>query len=161
MSTADYVSPAWGLIGVTVGWVLNAIMDGVRRVWQRQDKTHDLSIQRGEELLQHCYEAFQWSEDARRKAFEGDVYVPIPTPIFRIAGTVELYYPALSERAQNLDGLARAYRDILVEIAGNKSRNVPMTPEVSQRLRDAVHTLHPAIGLLLTDARKAVGASIG
>lgn len=160
-NTTDVPGPAWGLIGVALGWVLNALMDAIRRRWQRKDKTRDLSIQRGEDLLQHCHEAFQWSEDARKKAFEGDVYVPIQTPVFRIAGAVELFYPVLSERAKDLDRVARDYRSTLVDIASGKARGTPLTQEANHRLQATLGALQLSIGVLLTEARAIVRATIG
>jgi len=157
---AELPGPSWGLIGVALGWFLNAVMDAIRRRWQRNDKTQDLALSRGEELLQQCYEVFQWSEDARKCAFDGEFYVPIPTSVLRAAGIVELYYPALSERAKALDKAAREYRAVLVDIAAKKSTAKPLPQDATQRLQSTQEALYKCNILLLNDARERVRSVI-
>ena len=112
----------WGLIGVALGWLLTTVADIMRRRAERKEKNRDLRIKRGEELLQRLEELYQWSEQARRTAFTGDIYVPIQVPVFRFAAIVEIFYPELSERAKDLDSRVTAYRNILIDIAANKTQ---------------------------------------
>jgi len=147
------------LAGIVVGWALGVTKDAVQRHWQRIDKNRDLSIQRGEELLQQCHDMYVWSEDARRKAFEGDINVPVPTAAFRIAAIVELYYPALTDRSRNLDVVTQDYRVALVDIA-EEVRKGTNQPEKLKPFHEAHQKLLPAIGLMLEDARQAVRAEL-
>lgn len=151
---------AWGLFGVALGWGLSSVTEMIRRRWSRQEKMHDLHVQRGEELLQCCQQTFQWVEDASRAAFQGDIYVPIQHPIFRLVAIVEIYFPSLIADARDLDTAARAYRDRLVEIASNKGRGLPMTTELNEEFQATHISLPPVIGKMLTKARQAVRAAI-
>ena len=148
------------LAGTVIGWVLNLLMELVRRKWQRADEARRLTIARGDELVKECHELFQWSEDARRKAFEGDVYVPMQMPLFRIVAIVELHYPSLRTRAGDLDTVVKAYREALVGVATSKLSGAPMDPRLGQQLHAFHDTLLPAIGMMLTEARKAVRAEL-
>jgi hypothetical protein len=88
----------------------------------------------------------QWSEQARRAAFTGDIYVPIRVPVFRFAAIVEIFYPERSEGAKDLDSRVTAYRNILIEIATNKMQRTQMTEPLMGRLAKNAEELRRAPG---------------
>jgi len=153
---------AWGLIGVGVGWGLNVITEALRRRARRKDKARDVEMQRGEELVERCHEAFRWLIEAQRLALTGQPAIPLQASVMRAVAIVEIYYQDLRSRAQALDAAAREYRDFLIEIATNdRLLGVPLTRELDARLVGLRDALMTSIGMLLTDARKAVRAKIG
>jgi hypothetical protein len=145
-----------GLIGVALGWVLKELSDRIRRGEDRKEKTRELTIKRGEELLQQLEALYEWSERARATAFTGDIYVPLQIPAFRLAAIVEVFYPSLSQKARDLDARVTAYRNILVDIAANKKAGKPMTDALMGRLAQAAEQLPIAIGMMISDARDTV-----
>jgi hypothetical protein len=144
------------LVGVVVGWVLTSGTEYFRRRRDRKDKTRDLTVQRGEELLQQLVALFQWSEEARQTAFKGDIYVPVQIPAFHFAAIVEIFYPSLSQQARELDAKVTDYRAVLVDIAANKMTGKPITDALKGRLASAAERLPVAIGMMISKAREAV-----
>jgi hypothetical protein len=150
----------WGLIGVALGFLMTTAADFMRRRAERKEKARDLRIKRGEELLQKLEELYQWSEQARRIAFTGDIYVPIQVPVFRFAAIVEIFYPQLSQRAKDLDSQVTTYRNVLIDIAANKTQGKPMTEPLMARLAKNAEELPVAIGHAIADTRDAVRAQL-
>lgn len=93
-STA-WIEPTATLVSVLVGAGITFAVGYIQRRWSQRDKSHDQLIARGEELIDRCQELSEWIEEARKVAFTGSGYgfVPVQSPIFRIAAIVELYYP--------------------------------------------------------------------
>jgi hypothetical protein len=145
-----------GLIGVALGWILKELSDRIRRWEDRKEKTRELTINRGEELLQQLVALFEWAEEARKTAFKGDIYVPVQNPAFHFAAIVEIFYPSLSPKARELDAKVTNYRNILVDVAANKMTGKPMTDALNGRLAAAAEGLPVAIAMMISDARDAV-----
>jgi uncharacterized protein (DUF2342 family) len=152
---------AWGLVGVLIGWALNAITEWIRRHTQRKDKARDLETQRGEELVEQCHQAFEWMVEARRVALQENRDIPVQVPAMRAAAIVEIYYQGLHDRAVAVDTASQKYRSVLTEISSNRMRGVATTRELNEQLARLAEGLMTAIGLLLHDAREAVRAKVG
>ena len=162
MEAANHLLPeVTGLVGVALGWLLTTAGDVMRRRAERKEKARDLRIKRGEELLQRLEELYQWAEEARRIAFTGDIYVPIQVPAFRFAAIVEIFYPELSQRAKGLDSQVTTYRDVLIEIATNKTQGKPMTEPLMARLARIAQDLPVTITHAIADARDSVRTQLG
>jgi hypothetical protein len=148
------------LAGVVVGFALNAIAEAFRRRADRKEKTRELTVARGEELLRQLEALYQWSEKAREVAFTGDVHVPVQIPVFRVAAIVEVFYPSLGGRARDLDSRVTSYRNVMVDIAANKRSGKAMTEDLMRRLAQTVEQLPAAIGQAIGEARDAVRAQL-
>jgi hypothetical protein len=146
----------WGFVGVIVGGILTGGMEFLRRWLDRKAKARELRLARGEEILQQLAALFEWSEAARKTAFVGDIYIPVQVPAFRVAAIVEIFYPSLSASARDVDTSSREYRQILVDIAADKTTGKPMNPEHTRSLQAAAEQLPLTIGRMIEDTRNAV-----
>lgn len=146
------------LIGMIIGSGTTLWATTVQRRWQRKDRTRDLIVSRGEELLDQCQQLVEWKETVRKVAFtdEGQGFVPPQAPMYRIAAIVELFFPELVNQSRSLDCVVLNYLHNIRGIAqllhaGNSVSELPM-----RELRDEQERLEQALGLFLEAARKLI-----
>lgn len=151
-------SGSFALIGVIVGSVATFCVTALQRHWQRKDRTRDLIVSRGEELLDQCQELIEWKETARKAAFTGDGkgFVPPQTPMYRIAAIVELFFPELADQSRPLDNSVLNYLHHVRGIAQLLHARSHVSDEAKRDLRDEQDRLEQTLALFLDAARKLI-----
>jgi hypothetical protein len=146
----------WGFIGVVVGGLLTGGVDFIRRRWERQIKARELRLARGEEILLQLEAVLEWYERARKVAFEGNIYVPLHIPVFRVAAIVEVYFPSLSDRARAVNEAASALRQIMVDLAASRMQQMPMSGQLRLTFETLSARFPPTVVEMITETRKVV-----
>jgi hypothetical protein len=163
-TTASNAAPWWSaLVGVGVGAILGAAGALasliIQRRWQRKDKVRELSIARGEELLDLCRQLHEWDDGARKLAFTGESqgFIPTQAPMFRIAAIVELYFPQLSQVAQSLNNVTGDYRYHLRGVAMLVHGGEPLSEAKRKALREEQARFEQGLATFLVSARGLIG----
>ena len=153
------------LLGVVFGAGATVWITALQRRWQRmdvaqerQEKARNLTVARGEELLSQCQLLSEWKESARKVAFtrEGQGFVPIQGPMYRIAAIVELFFPELSDQAQALDNAVFNYRYYLRGMAMGLQAGENFSPLELRTFNEQVEILENTLGQFQQAARHRV-----
>ena len=160
---------AWSSGGGIIGAGATVVVTALQRTWQVKDKARErqevdrqLLLSRGEEVLQRCQEVVDWKESARKVAStaEGQGFVPIQAPMFRIAAIVELFFPELSDQAHALDNSVLNYLHSLRGIAMLMHAGTQVSQPHVKALRDQQAGVELSLGLFQEAARKGIRARL-
>ena len=69
---SEWVKAAPALLGVVIGAALTVAHGAIQRHWRRTDRARELTISRGEELLDLCKQLHEWDDAARKLVFTGE-----------------------------------------------------------------------------------------
>lgn len=155
---AEWVKAVPALLGVLLGAGLTFATGAIQRRWKRGDKTRELMMARGEELLDQCQQLVEWKENARKVAFtrEWQGFVPSEGPMYRISAIVELFFPDLSNQAQTLSNATFNYRHYLHGVAMILQANSEVAVPQRKTLHQEQLRLEEALAVFLHTARKQV-----
>jgi hypothetical protein len=156
---SEWVKAAPTLIGVVIGAALTVVYGAIQRHWSRNDKARELTISRGEELLDLCRQLHEWDDAGRKMAFTGESlgFIPTQAPVFRIASIVELYFPELSQQAQTVNNVTGDYRHHLRGIAMFLHGGGQLSDEKRRALNEEQARFELALRTFLLAARTRIG----